>query len=241
MWLLTGRESVGRLIVGLVVVVGFLSACATPEPVAYTRPRPPSNPPYAWKPVPQEPPPVAVVRPSKVTPRSSRTPARYDKRWFPRRGKISRRWTTIVIHHSATDKGGAEVFDRYHRRRGWDELGYHFVIGNGTNTPDGYVEVGSRWHKQKHGAHCKTPSNYYNEHGIGICLVGDFNKSKPTRRQLASLERLVRFLQGQCGIRASRVTTHRSVTHKTQCPGRHFPLAALRRSLSRSTTATSLP
>ena len=162
--------------------------------------------------------------------------------WYPLGGKISPRWTTIVIHHSATEEGGAKVFDRYHKEHnGWDELGYHFVIGNGTGTPDGMIEVGPRWHKQKHGAHCKTPSNYYNEHGIGICLVGDFTKTRPTSRQLDSLRRLVRFLIDQTGISLRRVTTHRAVTGKTQCPGRYFSVAALRRSLSTQATATSLP
>ncbi|MFQ5589758.1 MAG: peptidoglycan-binding protein, partial [Phycisphaerae bacterium] len=61
---------------------------------------------------------------------------------MPRRGRISPRWTTIVIHHSATETGGASLFDRFHRKRGWDGLGYHFVIGNGTDTPDGLIEVG---------------------------------------------------------------------------------------------------
>lgn len=147
-----------------------------------------------------------------------------------------------MLHHSATAVGGARTFDKHHRsRNGWDELGYHFVIGNGTDTPDGYVEAGSRWHKQKHGAHCKTPSNYYNEHGIGICLVGNFNKTKPTAGQLKSLEQLLRFLCHTCRIPPSRVTTHGAVTGKTQCPGRHFPMAAVLQALPTSLTATSLP
>ncbi len=166
---------------------------------------------------------------------------RYDRSWYPRRGRISPRWTTIVIHHSATATGGAKVFDKHHRQNnGWDELGYHFVIGNGTDTPDGYVEVGSRWYKQKHGAHCKTPDNYYNEHGIGICLVGNFDKTRPTGKQLASLERLVRFLCDVCNIRPKRVTTHGALTHKTRCPGRHFSLPALRRAISTPATVTSI-
>ena len=33
---------------------------------------------------------------------------------------------------------------RMDQAKGWDELGYHFVIGNGTDTRDGQVEVGSR-------------------------------------------------------------------------------------------------
>jgi N-acetyl-anhydromuramyl-L-alanine amidase AmpD len=159
-------------------------------------------------------------------------PHRHHPEWYPYGRRISSRWTTIVIHHSATDRGGAKRFDRYHRTsNGWDELGYHFVIGNGTDTPDGFVEVGSRWHKQKHGAHCKTRGNYHNEHGIGICLVGDFTQQHPTPRQMASLRELVSFLCSACEIPIRRVTTHRTVTNKTQCPGRNFDLAALQRSL----------
>ena len=90
----------------------------------------------------------------------------------------SRRWTCIVIHHSGTEVGGARRFDRAHRTRGWDELGYHFVVGNGSDTADGQVEVGPRWKAQKYGAHCRSPEDYYNEHGIGICLVGNFDQDR---------------------------------------------------------------
>jgi hypothetical protein len=152
--------------------------------------------------------------------------------WAPP-GGIRPRWTDIVLHHSASPKGGAVSFDRYHRTvQKWDELGYHFVIGNGTDTRDGLIEIGSRWTKQKHGAHCKTPDNYYNDHGIGICLVGDFSRSSPTRGQLASLERLLVFLTDQCRIPVSRIRTHGGVTSKTQCPGRNFPTALVQRNVA---------
>lgn len=181
-------------------------------------------------------------RPSAVVPTVDQAATDFDPSWYPQSGRISSRWTTIVIHHSATARGGAKTFDKHHRERnGWDELGYHFVIGNGTDTPDGYIEVGSRWHKQKHGAHCKTRSNYYNEHGIGVCLVGNLDRTAPTPRQLASLASLVRFLCDVCGIPPERLTTHGSVTRKTRCPGRFFSLAALRRAITRPATATRTP
>lgn len=147
--------------------------------------------------------------------------------WYP--PVADRDWQVIVIHHSASDVGDAHVFDAAHRARGWDELGYHFVIGNGTGTPDGYVEVGSRWKKQKHGAHCKTPSNYYNEYGIGICLVGNFDESSPSPAQLATLRRLLTFLSLRYHISADRLYGHGEVrgTH-TRCPGRHLPMNDLR-------------
>jgi hypothetical protein len=194
---------------------------AAPRPAPAARP---TSPPPTYQP---PPPPQAAAQPVP----------RPDAAWVPNGGIISPRWTTIVIHHSATDRGSASSFDKDHRGRGWDELGYHFVIGNGRGTPDGHIEVGTRWHKQKHGAHCKTANNYYNEHGIGICLVGDFTKSKPTARQMASLERLVEFLSAKCRIRPDRVTTHGLVTGRTACPGRHFPIQALRRSLFASAAA----
>ena len=149
--------------------------------------------------------------------------------WVPR--SKSERWECIVVHHSATPMGGAARFDRAHRERGFDELGYHFVIGNGTDTADGQVEVGPRWRAQKYGAHCRSPEDYYNEHGIGICLVGNFDEARPTAAQTQSLERLVRYLSRTYDIPASKVYTHGGVTGMTHCPGKHFDLKALRKAL----------
>ncbi|GJM23667.1 MAG: hypothetical protein DHS20C16_00820 [Phycisphaerae bacterium] len=125
------------------------------------------------------------------------------------------------------------AFDKHHRNvRKWDELGYHFVIGNGSDTYDGMVEVGSRWSKQKTGAHCKTGDNFYNEHGIGICLVGNFQNSSPSAAQMASVDKLVLFLSQQCGLSAANIKSHGGVTQKTSCPGRRFPLSTVKRNLS---------
>ena len=133
----------------------------------------------------------------------------------------NRPWRHIVIHHSATDRGSATMFDRSHRARGWDELGYHFVIDNGSGGPDGRVEVGSRWRAQKWGAHCGgTPNNAYNNYGIGICLVGNFDRGMPTRRQLDSLGRLVGYLAAEHDIPPERVIGHRDAPNAaTRCPG----------------------
>lgn len=134
-----------------------------------------------------------------------------------------RHWRYIVIHHSATEGGSAAQFDAHHRTEmGMDELGYHFVITNGHGGPDGAVQVGPRWRKQKHGAHCGgTPDNEYNEHGIGICLVGNFDHSHPTPKQRAALDRLVHHLTETYGIPAENVVTHQDAPlASTECPGR---------------------
>lgn len=159
--------------------------------------------------------------------------------WIPA-GGLSNRWKYIVIHHSASRTSTPQGMRQWHMQgRGWDELGYHFVIGNGVRYGDGKVFVGNRWAQQKHGAHTKTPSNDYNQHGIGICLIGDFETGRPTEKQLQSLARLVSFLSAKCGIGRSRILTHGGVTHKTACPGSHFSLDALFRRMPGSTISAS--
>jgi len=135
-----------------------------------------------------------------------------------------RPWKYIVIHHSATAVGSAAAFDRNHRARGFDELGYHFVIDNGRGGGDGLVEVGSRWRLQKWGAHCGgTPGNEYNNYGIGICLVGDFSDTMPSAAQLASLHRLVVYLMDTYKIPPENVIGHRDAPKaRTACPGGKF-------------------
>jgi hypothetical protein len=170
--------------------------------------------------------PVGTIRLGSAVPPRSVALARVaagDLAWHV--AGASRPWRYVVIHHSATAGGNAELFDASHRRdRGWDELGYHFVIDNGRGGPDGRVEVGSRWSKQKHGAHCGgTPNNEYNELGIGICLVGDFNRRLPSSPQLASLDRLVAYLAETYDIRPENVITHRDAPGaNTECPGGLF-------------------
>jgi hypothetical protein len=220
-----------KVIIATGLFIGFVGACVTPQPAPLTGTLHRTY--RGTDPAPQQ---TRRYTQGPLRPRHPVT-RRFHNSWFPKGRPISPRWTHIVLHHSATEKGGARTFDKFHRQKGWDELGYHFVIGNGTDTPDGYIEVGSRWNKQKHGAHCKTPNNYFNEHGIGICLVGDFTNSKPTRKQLASVENLTRFLVEQCSISPHRVTSHTAVKGKsTQCPGRHFPLSRLRHAISRPRT-----
>ncbi len=183
---------------------------------------------------------VVQVTPERPTLRS--TPISVAPQgWAPRIG-ISDRWNTIVIHHSGSTSGNADRFDRYHRDvKHWDELGYHFVIGNGKGSRDGLVEIGSRWGKQKRGAHCKTPGNQYNLHGIGICLVGDFRQKPPTPAQMASLTQLVWYLASACGIPPGRIVTHGGVTGKTACPGAKFPIHTLRSAVRSSTGASVMP
>lgn len=181
------------------------------------------------------PPPELDLRQS--TPQSA-APAGGDPAWNV---ALGRTWSSIVIHHSASDRGSAGIFHKWHLQRGWQNgLGYHFVIGNGSDSGDGEVEVGPRWKQQIQGAH--AGNEQFNEHGIGICLVGNFDHDRPSARQMASLERLVRFLQSKCGISRNQVIGHDDVPGKdTHCPGAHFDLAGFRARLSGSPSSAYVP
>ena len=142
------------------------------------------------------------------------------------RPRVSRtKWKHIIAHHSATREGGARSFDDNHRRRGMDNgLAYHFVIGNGTHSRDGLVEVGGRWLRQVKGGH--VSSEKYNINSIGICLVGNFERTQPTRKQVASLVELVDYLKNRMLHGRPKFLVHREL-EQTLCPGRHFPTAKL--------------
>lgn len=116
------------------------------------------------------------------------------------------RWQAIVIHDSASSSGSAAALDERHRRAGLGELGYHFVLGNGSGAGDGQVENSRRWREQLDGAHSGGPhGQWYNQHALGICLIGDGDRQAPTSAQLEQLVYLVRELQRRLGVPAENV------------------------------------
>lgn len=151
------------------------------------------------------------------------TPMSFD--WEP--ATEARAWRHIVLHHSASRGGDVDSIDAQHSQltdaegRRWRGIGYHFVIGNGQDMADGQVEATFRWHDQLPGAH--AGKREYNEAGIGICLIGNFDEQAPTPRQLAACKQLVRELGTRYEIEPEQVVGHRDVK-ATACPGQHFPL-----------------
>lgn len=145
------------------------------------------------------------------------------------------RWQFIIVHNSGTRQGNARAFDYYHRhvRHMQNGLAYHFVIGNGTSTGNGQIEVGDRWRRQINGGH--VHSDHLNNIALGICLVGDFNRDQPTRAQLECCEELIRYLRQRCGKVDNHfpiVKPHREVNPPrwaTDCPGDVFPYSWFRR------------
>lgn len=125
-------------------------------------------------------------------------------------GLTVERIESIVIHHSASRlETTLEDIRGWHLERGFDDIGYHFVIESG-----GDIRYGRPLPQT--GAHAKP-----NDGRIGICLVGD--NTKPgrewTTEQLLSGRRLVDALQMVWPALA--VEGHRDVVEPghTECPG----------------------
>ncbi len=230
----------------------------TPEPEATPRPKPEPTPRPKPEPTPR-PAPVTprpvTPRPKAPVAEDTTAAVTIEKRdnqqiqpappvgWFEKwkylsratRAEIDRasvrrsRWRYIVIHNSGTRQGNARAFDFYHRnvRHMVNGLAYHFVVGNGTSSGDGEIEIGNRWKRQIQGGH--VHSDYLNNIALGICLVGDFNRDVPTKRQLEATEELVRYLRvrvGKIDHKWAIVKAHREINPPrwpTDCPGDHFP------------------
>ena len=70
----------------------------------------------------------------------------------------------LIVHASASPDGRddrAEDIHRWHHERGWDGIGYHYVIDR-----DGTIEFGRPWYWM--GAHVRGN----NANTLGICLIG---------------------------------------------------------------------
>lgn len=107
----------------------------------------------------------------------------------------------IIIHCADTpasmDIGAAEI-DRWHRDRGWAQIGYHYVIRR-----NGIIEKGRP--ENRPGAHVRGA----NEVSLGICLVGGREGEDYTANQWRSLAELVVELKSRYPTAA--VIGHRDV------------------------------
>lgn len=85
-----------------------------------------------------------------------------------------RRVDMIIVHCSATPEGKdftVKDIDRWHRERGFDRIGYHYVVYR-----DGSIHAGRP--EEMVGAHCHGK----NAHSIGICYIGGLSSDGKTAK-----------------------------------------------------------
>ena len=88
------------------------------------------------------------------------------------------------------------------------DIGYHYLIDAAGRIFEGRPIA---WQ----GAHARGQNNYQN---LGVCLLGDFTRGRPTEAALASLGLLLNELRARYRIPSGRVFGHRDLL-VTECPG----------------------
>lgn len=149
----------------------------------------------------------------------------------------------LVVHTAAAaiKNVDADMIDRWHRNRGWNGIGYHYVIINDRHDhkPDGAIEAGRP--ETVIGAHAKG----LNGLSLGICCAGHGDHDDFTPRQKASLIALLSQLSKKYDVPVDRIIGHREIndlvdadvisdqhaTSKT-CPGNKVDMDEIRAALA---------
>jgi N-acetylmuramoyl-L-alanine amidase len=124
-----------------------------------------------------------------------------------------RKINEIIVHCSATREGqeiSVDTIRQWHIRKGWSDIGYHFVI-----YLDGSVHEGRPL--ERIGAHTIG----HNRNSIGVCYIGGMNKeytkAKDTRTtaQKESLKNLLMSYKNK--YKDIKIYGHRDFANKA-CP-----------------------
>jgi hypothetical protein len=169
-------------------------------------------------------------------------------------GKNAMTPDAIVLHHSLTADSQTVSWNairRYHTswkykgriispdqvqdliekgasvERPWSDIGYHYGI---EQVDDRYEILVGRMMNQT-GAHC--PLQSMNRRALGICFIGDFDKTPVPDAQWILGVRLVRSLMAILHIGSDRIYGHRELAPYKSCPGTKFDLDQFRSELAR--------
>ena len=121
--------------------------------------------------------------------------------------------TLLIVHCSAVRPGqrsSAKDIDGWHREKGWNGIGYHYVVRR-----DGSIELGRPI--EEVGAHCVG----HNSHSIGICYEGGLNElgeeaDTRTPEQKVALRKLLKELHGQ--FPKAMIVGHHDLNPGKKCP-----------------------
>jgi N-acetylmuramoyl-L-alanine amidase len=109
----------------------------------------------------------------------------------------------IIFHHSLSNIGDVKRIRAWHLDRGYDDIGYHYVIPR-----EGNFQSGRK--VQLVGAHAAGK----NFDSIGVCLVGMLNEYAPTDSQICESAKLYHDL---CRAYSSILAIE---FHHELCPGK---------------------
>lgn len=112
--------------------------------------------------------------------------------------------------HSATADRIEKIRKFHTGKRQWGDIGYHYIVDRAGRVWEGRPI-------QYQGAHVSKN----NEHNVGILVLGNFDKQKPSDAQMKSLYDTAAALTKHYRIKKSLVRSHKEI-NTTACPGKNL-------------------
>jgi N-acetylmuramoyl-L-alanine amidase len=124
--------------------------------------------------------------------------------------------TEVIVHCAATPEGKSFTVDdvrRWHRQKGWTDVGYHYVIGL-----RGELWLGRDVDIQ--GAHCAAGG--HNRKSIGVCYIGGVARDGKTPKDTRTPEQKATLLKLLMDLRklypGMRIYGHHDFERGKACP-----------------------
>jgi N-acetylmuramoyl-L-alanine amidase len=121
----------------------------------------------------------------------------------------------VIFHHSASDTGTVDEIRQWHTARGFNDIGYHYIIPRNS-----HFEPGRKL--QLIGAH----TSGRNADSVGVCIIGHLSRTEPTDNQINQAARLYHDL---CRAYGKRLKIE---FHHEECPGIKLDRDALVKTLN---------
>ena len=172
---------------------------------------------------------TVISKPKKLTPPRSRIRLYKRNQWSAKPVRKSSvnpmtRPFRLTVHHTADQSnleslGASNPREYLQRLQGycqnnldWGDIGYHYLISK-----DGRIWEGRPMKYQ--GAHAGNHS--LNRGNIGVALIGNFDKIRPSTAQIRSLQQLIEDLRTLYKIPPSKIFGHGDLK-ETGCPGTYL-------------------
>ena len=127
----------------------------------------------------------------------------------------------VIWHHSLSKDVSAKTIREWHLERGFDDIGYHFVIRE-----NGIIETG----REERLIPAANKGRNYDS--IAICITGDFRKGDAAPLQKEAAKAIYWSLCKRYGILKNEF--HRGMEDAEPCPGLKFDRLAFKSMLEYS-------
>ena len=130
----------------------------------------------------------------------------------------------IAVHHSQRKIDSLKRIKELHVKiNKWEDIGYHFLIDKNGKLYKGRSEKFIGAHVYGH-----------NKDSIGICLIGNFDEEKPTKKQIQTLMKFLKQKTEEFKIPIKNILGHREFPEVIKtCPGKFVDMDKIREMCSK--------